>query len=214
MLRKEAGAGLLDTYEQERLPVAELTVEQALNQLHGRTAEKAPGGDGEAERSPFAAYDYYATVFGYRYSSEAVCADGDADADPRPVLDATELRGIPGTRAPHAPIRGLGSSASTLDLFGAGFVLLAGSDSGDWAEGMRAVNRRSGARVDVRALGTDIGDPEKEVAAAYRLDAAGAVLVRPDGFVAWRADEPAGSADTAEALLAGVLRRCLCAGEV
>ncbi len=43
----------------------------------------------------------------------------------------------------------------------------------------------------------DIGDPEDRFAQAYGLSPTGAALVRPDGFVGWRAkamvDDPQGA---------------------
>ncbi|GAA3731873.1 putative polyketide hydroxylase [Spinactinospora alkalitolerans] len=200
VLRGEAGPALLDTYEQERLPVAELTVEQALAQLHGRTAER--GG----EESPFVAYDYYATVFGYRYVSAAVV--GGPGGELPPALHPAELDGSPGTRAPHVAIGVAGQRRSVLDLFGERFVLLAGERADGWADGVRGVAARSGVPVGVHRVGADLHDPDGAFATAYRLDARGAVLVRPDGFVAWRADGPA---EAPEAVLDGVMRRVLCA---
>lgn len=78
---------------------------------------------------------------------------------------ATELTGEVGTRAPHVVVDG----QSTLDLSDGGFVLLATDDT--WlGRGPRTV------LVD------------DAVATAFRLAAGGAVLLRPDGFVAWRSD--------------------------
>ena len=54
--------------------------------------------------------------------------------------------------------------------------------------------------------GGEVRDPAAAFAAAYGISAAGAVLVRPDGFVAWRARDAAGASeatvcDALEALL-------------
>jgi 2-polyprenyl-6-methoxyphenol hydroxylase-like FAD-dependent oxidoreductase len=78
-----------------------------------------------------------------------------------------ESKARPGTRAPHVWIE---DGRSTLDLFGSKFVLMAGSE---WRE-----PAPQGADTYV------IENPR--VAAAYGITPAGAALVRPDGFVAWR----------------------------
>jgi putative polyketide hydroxylase len=53
----------------------------------------------------------------------------------------------------------------------------------------------------------DIGDPEGRFADAYGLSASGAVLVRPDGFVAWRAKDAAGGS---RAAMSTVMSSLLC----
>ncbi|HEV7652016.1 MAG TPA: hypothetical protein VGP26_28005 [Actinophytocola sp.] len=77
----------------------------------------------------------------------------------------------PGCRAPHHPLPG---GRSTIDLFDRDFVLLAAS--GEW---------EAAARLPLSCR--VIADPDW--AAAYGIGPAGAVLVRPDGHVAWRRAE-------------------------
>ncbi|WP_406728605.1 FAD-dependent monooxygenase [Streptomyces sp. GD-15H] len=231
---KEADPALLDSYDAERRPVAELTVAQALLQLDRRT--KAPSaqpgsagaeagepkaarpGAGEqksagTDASPFRPYEYYATVLGYCYRSAAV-----PGADPAlpPALPPGELRGRPGTRAPHLPVEHAGTEASTLDFYGRGFVLLAGTGlSGDrWANALDTAAARLGVAARARRLartGAELTTRETSWADAHGVGAGGAVLVRPDGFVAWRAHGPAGTAQEAaeelERVLRGVLAR-------
>jgi putative polyketide hydroxylase len=152
----QAGLGLLDTYEQERRPVGQLTMGQALARFGTRMGPDA---------GP-ALIDYGAVSMGYRYPT-------DPGGDTPPVLPA-ELAGQPGSRAPHAPTTLAGRRLSTLDLYGAGLVLLAGPDGQGWV---------TAARLDVPV---DCHQVTTEVAMAYGLDEDGASLVRPDGFVAWR----------------------------
>jgi hypothetical protein len=126
--------------------------------------------------------DYAAVVFGYRYQSAAVL---DAPADPRPALPITELTGQPGTRAPHIWLTHDGQRLSTIDLFGRDYVLLTGPEGGTWVDAARSV---TGARIGVHRIGGDgdLADSEGRWSEAYGVTAGGAVLVRPDGFVAWR----------------------------
>jgi len=68
-------------------------------------------------------------------------------------------------------------------------VILAGAEGGAWCEAARAVARRHpNLRLEARAVGTaDLRDPEQRFPEQYGVSASGATLVRPDGFVAWRA---------------------------
>ena len=74
----------------------------------------------------------------------------------------------PGCRAPHL---WLADGRSTIDLFDRGYVLLTAPAGGFW--------RKSGC--------TDHVISEPGWPALYGVEPTGAVLVRPDGHVAWRA---------------------------
>jgi putative polyketide hydroxylase len=184
VVRGEASPALLETYHDERYPVGLMTMGQALARWGNRVGE---GSDGEAP--PL--LEYGSIAFGYRYRSAAVIGE---HADPRPVLPVAELSGQPGTRAPHVWLQRNGLQLSTIDLFGRHFVLLAGSDGAAWIDAVRSL---PGVRVDAFRIGDDgeLSDPDHRWADVYGVTEDGAVLVRPDGFVAWRA--PRASADPA-----------------
>jgi putative polyketide hydroxylase len=173
VLGGRAGPGLLDTYERERQPVGTLTMGQALARFGARMGPE--GGP------PL--IDYGAVSMGYRYPV-------DGGGDTAPLLPA-ELRGQPGTRAPHVPITVDGRERSTLDLYGAGLVVLTGPAGQPWAG--------AAATLEVPVAGHQV---PAEVAAVYGLEEDGASLVRPDGFVAWRS--PSGVPDPGAALVAAV----------
>ena len=101
-----------------------------------------------------------------------------------------ELAGQPGTRAPHVWLERGGQRLSTIDLFGRGFVLLTGPDGDAWVDAARS---QDGIALDAYRIGDggDLADPEGHWAAAYGVTDGGAVLVRPDGFVAWRTERAA-----------------------
>jgi putative polyketide hydroxylase len=143
---------------------------------------------------------------GYCYNSPAVIL-GPGESSPvheRP--DAS--RGRPGSRAPHVVLDRAGSRLSTLDLFGKNFVLLAGSDGAAWCPAAVAAGRQLGVELDACQVGgDDLRDADDRFSSAYGISPAGAVLVRPDGFVAWRAIDAAGAASSA---LVDVLRTLLC----
>src|SRR5690348_13147052 len=174
-LRGVADPRLLDTYDDERRAIGELTVEQAYTRYVTRVAPYL-GTEGMQ-----ALVDDFSIEIGCRCNSAAVVPEpGDDQAlheHPR------ESKGRPGSRAPHVIVPSDGGRVSTLDLFGTGFVLLAG-DSG---EAWRAAAVGAADRLGVPLNAHVVGDPQSGFADAYGISQAGAVLVRPDGVVAWRA---------------------------
>ncbi len=155
ILRGEAGLGLLDSYDAERRPRAEWSITDAMSLL--------PAAEGAA-RGEFPERLTY--ELGFRYHSTAVLAESETSG----VLfeDPRNPTGSPGTRAAHVLLR---TGESTLDLFGAGFVLLAGPEAMPGADGQQ---------LEIRELP---GDSLHR----YGISAEGLVLVRPDGVIAWRA---------------------------
>ena len=97
---------------------------------------------------------------------------------------------------------GNGSQSSTCS--GGNFVLLTGPQGEAWCEAARVdAARSSGLQLDIYRVGSaDLADPENRFCATYKLSPTGACVVRPDGFVGWRAkaSEPDPSASLATAL--------------
>jgi 2-polyprenyl-6-methoxyphenol hydroxylase-like FAD-dependent oxidoreductase len=190
VLKGIAGPDLLDTYDAERRAVGELTVEQAYTRYVTRVAPYL-GTDGMQE-----IVDDMSMEIGYRYNSAAIALEpGDAPALHEHPREST---GRPGSRAPHVPVERAGGSVSTLDLFGTAFVLLAGPEGGAWHDA--ALRAAAALEVPLEAFvvgGGGLRDTGGTFAAAYGISAAGAVLVRPDGFVAWRAHDATGASDSA-----------------
>jgi 2-polyprenyl-6-methoxyphenol hydroxylase-like FAD-dependent oxidoreductase len=178
VLRGDAGEELLDTYNQERQPVGVFTAAQAYSRYVLREAKYLNDGTLMPMEN-----DLNVEV-GYRYHSPAVIADPDDAGSPHE--HPRQANGKPGSRAPHLWLE---EGRSTLDYFGKGFVLLAGGDGAAWCQG---------APAGVRAERID----HPEFCPAYGITAQGAVLVRPDGFVAWRSK-------TSDADPAGTLKRVL-----
>ncbi len=180
VVRGEADASLLDSYDAERRPVIAATLAQALARL--QQWFKDPAG-----RLPpaVAIVDDYDVVFGQRYDTGALVFE--AAARDRSFEPVAELAGVPGTRAPHLVIEREGERLSTLDLFGRGFVLLA--NDANWRAAADRLRKDGGIPLACHVFGAhgDLGDPEGRWPHAYGVGDGGAVLVRPDGFVAWRA---------------------------
>ena len=203
MVQGWGGPALLDSYERERRPVALRNVAEASEnlrrmlspraQLSPLVLEAGPAGD-QARRAFGDAYtelmkrEWFTLHIhlGYTYSESAIiCPDGTAEIDD-PAMTYTQTA-RPGSRAPHA---WLAPGRSTLDLFGRGFVLLRFDDALDCAGlAAAAVARRVPFEVvDIR---------NEDARTLYEMPL---VLVRPDGFVAWRGrsqpDAPAEVIDT------------------
>jgi len=179
VLNGAATPTLLDSYEAERKPVAKFTVEQAYTRYVTRTATYL----GATDYEPLA-HDFNVEL-GYLYRSSAICAD---DNDTRVHDDPRETRGRPGSRAPHLWLGRDGRRCSTLDLFDRRYVLLAGPAGAAWCAAATKAAERFKVKIDAYCVGHDIHDPESRFCDAYGIAADGACLVRPDGFVAWRAE--------------------------
>ncbi|MDA0635635.1 hypothetical protein OUY22_19625 [Nonomuraea sp. MCN248] len=146
-------------------------------------------------------------ILGARYHSTAVIED---PADDGSLLeDPRHPTGRPGSRAAHVRLGREGREVSTVDLFGAGFVLLADGEGGRaWSDAGRLASRRLGVALSRIVLGDDVVDVEGAWRSRYGVGAGGAVLVRPDGYVAWRATGPdPDPAATLESALRRVLSR-------
>ena len=148
----------------------------------------APGARNDAARKEYG--DWFAAIMrhewfangvmlGYRYDgSPIVWADG-TPAPPdesHPYVQTAR----PGARAPHV---WLGDGRSTLDLYGRGFVLLRLGQRPPSSTSIEQAAQQRGVPL------TSIAIDDAKVLAAYERKL---LLVRPDGHVAWRANqEPA-----------------------
>jgi putative polyketide hydroxylase len=100
---------------------------------------------------------------------------------------------------PHAWIHPDDRTVSTLDLTGKDFVLFTGLPNIAWKEAAATVSRRHGPCIVVYGIGKEDDPPPG-------LQPKGAVLVRPDGFVAWRCShEPADPATELDNIMAQLL---------
>ncbi|WP_306310735.1 FAD-dependent oxidoreductase [Streptomyces hydrogenans] len=185
-----AGPGLLASYGAERRPVAETTSARAA----ARSVEHShpgyapgPGSGGPQGKKGGILSD----VLGYRYPQGAVLG---ADRTMPVVPDGLRLTGEPGSRAPHMWLSRAGTRVSTLDLYERSLVLLSSEDGAcDWHTAATHVAQQLSVPLDSYRIGAG---PAADLAPASETDWAevhgttpdGAVLVRPDGFVAWRSE--------------------------
>ncbi|MFD9963249.1 FAD-dependent monooxygenase [Amycolatopsis sp. NPDC058986] len=202
VLRGWAGDALLDTYDAERRAVGSAMAKQAMvrNRIRHGFAD---------EETKASMVDDIIVTLGYRYASGAIVGGRSAAPVLAPELD---LSGDPGTRAPHLWLDRDGTRVSTIDLFWDEFVLLTGSRDSGWREAAERVAKQLSVPLRAYSVGTggDLVPVDGDWAQAYGVSEQGAVLVRPDAFVAWRA---AGKVTDQDAVLTDVLSRiCVPAG--
>jgi putative polyketide hydroxylase len=177
VLRGEAGEGLLATYDAERRPLADHTAEQVALLSQQRQTEGSAG----------ITVDLVMLNAGYRYNAGAIARE-EGDENLPLALHPDRWKGQPGTHAPHLVLERDGEQISTLDLFGREWVLVLGSDGHAWQEAAQRAAERLSLPLNIYTVGSDLVDVNGNFYAAYGITAAGAVLVRPDGFIAWRSE--------------------------
>lgn len=209
VLAGHADESLLQTYSEERRPVAKFNVEQSARNamamqekgLSGMLAndsvflQNIEGPAGAANRAKLAEgipaqrghFDYPGQTFGYYYESALISPDGTPA--PEMTVETYFPDARPGHRAPHLQVFHDGAEKSILDLFSLeAFTLLTASEATGWRE---AANQLAGGDVAPFQVyrvgrGGDVLTDEAQWLALYGLTETGAVLVRPDGHVAWR----------------------------
>lgn len=194
----QAGPDFLDSYDAERRPVGVLAADAQLANLGVRMPPEARIGYPEPIEDPVGA------LLGYRYHSAATLTEPGDDGSP--LEDPRHPTGRPGSRAPHVELDWEGRPISTIDLFGSGFVLLADRHGQAWVDAGRALRNRLGVRLAPHLIGGELKDLRDTWRQRYGVGDGGAVLVRPDGFVAWRST---GTAPDPAATLERALRRIL-----
>ena len=201
VLQGLANPELLSTYEPERRPASAFTVEQAYARYVKRVAPDLPSDPHEPVVNDLN------IEMGYIYHSSAVIPEDTNDN--RLHENPRESKGRPGTRAPHVWLAQDGRQISTLDLFGRNFALLGGSESSAWCKCGEEASKKLRIDLDEYRLGANgLTDPNGEFLPAFGIDSTGAVLVRPDGFVAWRAKTGDGASTVeVESALSTILSR-------
>lgn len=202
VLRGEAPDALLDTYDAERREAALINCEfgrinaghvmklmMALRQSAG-PAERRKLVAGSRTYGNWTGLDLGIHYDGSHGPSAFVADDVAAPQVENPIIDYV-AHAKPGWRAPHLWVRDAASGhrLSTIALLDGGFTLLAGAEGSVWVDAARALGGAATPKVAAYRVATD-GDlvPEyTDFHALYGVSPQGAVLVRPDGHVAFRA---------------------------
>ncbi|PEZ86674.1 FAD-binding monooxygenase [Bacillus cereus] len=196
VIKGKANPKLLETYHDERYPVAKLTTDHASSILF-----RAAG----REEGNLSNMDSLAVTAGYQYCSEAIIDECNTPHR----MNIVDLNGRPGTRAPHFWGTYEGKEVSILDLFGSNFVLLTGAEPSTWTEAARDVSSKLGVNIKVYRVGLS-GDfvARKDVLSElYGIGHGGAALIRPDGFIGWRLEKEVVNPDV---VLEEVMGNLLC----
>ncbi|KAF5639344.1 phenol 2-monooxygenase [Fusarium sp. NRRL 52700] len=173
VLREKASPSLLQTYDTERRPAAEFAMRQAYSRLQKRVFRTVPD---EPELPDIVC------EIGYRYPSAAAHipnSSSDQYEDPYTPLVS------PGSRVPHVLISRESSQVSTLDLIKTNFVLFTTGHSSPWIEAAKGMT----PQIDSYSINGDSGtlrDSDGTFSRTCRISEGEAILVRPDGFIAWR----------------------------
>lgn len=211
-----AGQELLDSYSVERAPVGKQIVARA-NQsrkdyaglrewfdqdaddpvLDGLAKLKEASPEGVALREKLyealelknTEFNAQGTELNQRYTSSAVVSEPGEEEwmrDPGLYLQATTR---PGAKLPHAWLVGAdGVRTSTLDVTGKGkFTLLTGLGGAAWKTAAEKLDLPYLRTVVVGESGAI--DPYGNWHRIREVHEAGAILVRPDGYIAWRQTE-------------------------
>ncbi len=150
--------------------------------------------------------------YGQRYASSAIIDDGTPEP---PALDDIRLY-VPSTRPgaplPHAEVEDLdGARHALMSLVQPGqFLLIAGEDGGRWCAAACQLAETAGVplrAVRIGHLDGDYRDPRCTWLRHRQIGPEGAVLIRPDRFVAWRST---GASANPRADLGAALARILC----
>jgi 2,4-dichlorophenol 6-monooxygenase len=214
VLKGIAGPALLDTFEEECRPVAQANCDQSLkNQVRNEEIENAIGitGDISADRNSFEKiratgpegerrraeldaaareqsphYISFGLDMGFSYEGRSIIPDGTERPWAGTMKYVPTTR--PGSRLPHCWLLQGAERVSTIDLLPKDrFALLVGEEGELWRGPLSEIQSAFGAGVELIQIGGDgLKDADGAWAALRGHDASGAILVRPDGHVAWR----------------------------
>src|SRR5262249_6331054 len=151
---------LLETYGEERRPVAQANTDFSVRNGHRWAAAQQAilaGVEGDiagALKEQVKHLDSEGQDLGFAYATGALVPDGMEPAS----MDsqAYQPSAVPGARAPHVWLRAMASGAprlSTLDLFERRFTLLTGSQEESWRSAGRQAAQDLGIPLCAHAIG-------------------------------------------------------------
>jgi 2-polyprenyl-6-methoxyphenol hydroxylase-like FAD-dependent oxidoreductase len=183
VLRGQASEKLLDSYDVERRPVAHSNADFSYgNMIRFRRIDEAAR-SGNEDRIRFWVNDLdnhlhsIGQALGFSYEEGAVIPDGTPRGGHLTRVYTPTDR--PGGRFPHIWLD-MARKHSTLDWFDKDFTVVAGPLGDAWLEAGRDVAAKTGMPLNLQKL------PNAHAADGIHMGLRGAVLVRPDGHVAWR----------------------------
>jgi len=183
VLLGHAPDALLDTYEVERRAVAQDNADWSVGNASRITELVAGVRSRDLDRIAFWLRDMENHIhqsgraLGFRYAAGAVVDDGTTA---QPLNSRVyEPSDRPGGRFPHLWLD-LSRTQSTLDWFDTALTVVGGPDSSGWEGAVEKVALETKVPLAYRRL------PHLSADHGIAMGPRGAVLVRPDGHVAWR----------------------------
>ncbi|MGO4288340.1 FAD-dependent monooxygenase [Chitinophaga sp. RAB17] len=197
VLQHKAHPSLLDTYSPERQPVglrnallsAEMADEKGLVDPSGLMKQFANVTEAEALTGMI----HRLGLPDYCYTSSAIAG--------KPLItspDTIKTEGQPGTRVPHQWLTENNTRISTLDLAVTHFALVTADASQAWQDAAAKMETLFRIPIPVKVI-TD----EQWLTTAH-LEAGMALLIRPDGFIAWHSADPSYTLEQALKRILGV----------
>lgn len=220
-IKTDAGAGLLQTYDEERGPVGEQIVTRAFKSmgllppiLHALGLDSAPdpasmkkamaARKGSSRKAAEQRKSLRKAIDGTRYGFNALGIElnqryesgamvGDDTEDPGFPRDRDlyyQVSSRPGAHLPHAWLERDERLVSTFDICGKGrFTLLTGLGGSAWVKAAAEAAGEVRLPIDVHIIGPGqtYTDAYGDFGELRGTEEDGALLVRPDMFVGWRA---------------------------
>ncbi|KAK5120669.1 hypothetical protein LTR85_006027 [Meristemomyces frigidus] len=203
VLKGQAGETLLDTYEDERFPVAKGTVDNAFVHYVHRTE---PSLSHLVDEYKVKEVPVEHLELAYRYHSKALPTKSLESLTEDPATAIAK----PGSVAHHVLVDTPEHQVVPIsDFFGPFFVLFTGPEADSWVDAAKAATAERGNMLQVRVQRL-LFDAESPIARRYDITSDGAVLVRPDGFVAWSSTGISLDGASPESVLADAVKQAVC----
>lgn len=178
VLKGQASHSLLDSYTVERQPVGAFAVDQATARFYNRVERVRPRVSEETN---------LAVELGYAYPKGAVVLGDDSQLE-KPFENPSSPSASAGTRFPHVYINSGDKRLSTIDLIKQNLVLVATEPNSPWLRAAKSVTALDIDTYELHGSSTPFQDAEGILGKKSKLASGEALLVRPDGFIAWRAE--------------------------
>lgn len=164
-----------------------LPVHFSLNRFRrsGRVSERVLSSI--ADQTPH--FDRIGLDLGYVYGQGAVLPEEGGPESPPQKVTEYEPTTRPGARFPHVALNGAVDGWSSHDLLSySRFTLVVGSDGDVWKQALGALEPNLQTNIAAVSLGeSDVGEEAADrLRDVCEIGPSGALLVRPDGHVAWR----------------------------
>ncbi|HDV5785648.1 TPA: FAD-dependent monooxygenase [Legionella pneumophila] len=183
---------LLSTYYDERAPIAAQNIKWSTENAKRYTEIYAAIYSGDLKKLKIKLHEqqknlnYAGLDLGFIYHSIAIKSENTETLSVTPTKYVPTTS--PGSRAPHMKLIKNDKEISTLDLFEKHFVLLIGSEGDSWQVAAQELSQTLPFTLMVYKISADgdLIDPDNVWHDTYCVTKSGAVMIRPDGHVAWR----------------------------